>query len=131
MRRELRSPGSRQPIWLLTSSSARAKAACTLARLRTEQQADFAHALLLEEIEHADDLFVAYCAIGGDHDRLLRILRLPVADAGDQFISRHAQRRRGTVAQPQRLIRAHLDFDRRRRRGEASADARELDHAGV
>ena len=54
------------------------------ARLGVEQQADPAHALLLEKIEYVHDVFVAHAAIGGDHDRLIRALRLPLPEPRDQ-----------------------------------------------
>src|SRR5439155_7799051 len=42
----------------------------------TREQANFSHAVTLQEIEHAQHVFVARRLIGSDHDGLIRKLRL-------------------------------------------------------
>src|SRR6266581_4320788 len=90
-------PGRPRSTWWRTSALARATEASMepqSARLGVEQQTDLAHAFLLQKLEHVHDILVAHAAIGGDHDRLVRVLRLPVADSGDQLVARDAYRGR-------------------------------------
>src|SRR5438552_13195180 len=115
MRDVSRWPGWRRSTWSRTSALARATEASMepprSARLGVEQQPDLAHALLLQKLEYAHYLLVAHAAIGGDHDRLLRVLRLPVADSSDQLVLRDAHRK-CALLQRERPIGAHINPER-------------------
>src|SRR6266404_9005317 len=112
MRDVWRWPGWPRSTWSSTSALARATEASLLsARLGVEQQTDPAHTLLLQKLEHMHDVHVARAAISGDHDRLVRVLRLPLADPGDQLVLRDAHRGRRALLQQERPVGAHNNLE--------------------
>src|SRR5437867_6178058 len=99
--------------------------------LWTRQQSYLMDAVALKQIEQANDLFVACVLIGGDHDGLLRILRLPVVNARDQLVTRDAYRHRRAFAQPKRLVRLKRDFHGCDGCRELTTDTGQLDHSRI
>src|SRR5260370_30015087 len=120
--------GRPRSTWSRTSALARATEASMeppqSARLGVEQQTNLAHAFLLQKLEHVHDILVAHAAIGRDHDRLIRVLHLPVADSSDQLVARDAYRGRCALLEQERLIGTHKNLEWLNGRGQLHADLR-------